>query len=180
MKMFNLALAIALGAGALSATSASAMTYAGTYASGGNPSAASFRITTANVLNAVGGYDIQSIIGSVAGDAFTGMVVNPGQPNPTVSASGVFIYDNVLWTSGAPWFSNPGFLVDLASGGQFNFFSENTSVYHALIYNQGWTGDSTGKLTMGAVPEPASWALMVAGFGLVGGAMRRRVHFVTA
>ena len=26
----------------------------------------------------------------------------------------------------------------------------------------------------GAVPEPAAWALMIAGFGLVGGAMRRR------
>jgi PEP-CTERM motif len=27
---------------------------------------------------------------------------------------------------------------------------------------------------IGAVPEPASWALMIAGFGLVGGVMRRR------
>ncbi|MFM2410098.1 MAG: hypothetical protein RL481_926 [Pseudomonadota bacterium] len=27
---------------------------------------------------------------------------------------------------------------------------------------------------LGVVPEPASWALMIAGFGLVGGAMRRR------
>jgi hypothetical protein len=27
---------------------------------------------------------------------------------------------------------------------------------------------------IGAVPEPASWALMIGGFGLVGGAMRRR------
>ncbi len=26
----------------------------------------------------------------------------------------------------------------------------------------------------GAVPEPATWALMIAGFGLVGGAMRRK------
>ncbi|MFW2830132.1 PEPxxWA-CTERM sorting domain-containing protein [Sphingomonas sp. ID0503] len=26
----------------------------------------------------------------------------------------------------------------------------------------------------GAVPEPASWAMMIAGFGLIGGAMRRR------
>ena len=25
-----------------------------------------------------------------------------------------------------------------------------------------------------AVPEPAAWALMLAGFGIVGGAMRRR------
>lgn len=33
-----------------------------------------------------------------------------------------------------------------------------------------------------AVPEPASWAMMIAGFGLVGGAMRRRAksNFVTA
>jgi PEP-CTERM motif len=29
-------------------------------------------------------------------------------------------------------------------------------------------------LNTAAVPEPASWALMIAGFGLVGGAMRRR------
>ena len=29
---------------------------------------------------------------------------------------------------------------------------------------------------MGGVPEPASWALMIAGFGLVGGAMRRRAQ----
>ncbi len=35
---------------------------------------------------------------------------------------------------------------------------------------------------VGGVPEPASWAMMIAGFGLVGGAMRRRakVRFVTA
>jgi PEP-CTERM motif len=36
---------------------------------------------------------------------------------------------------------------------------------------------STDSLTisaLGAVPEPASWAMMIAGFGLVGGAMRRR------
>ena len=26
----------------------------------------------------------------------------------------------------------------------------------------------------GAIPEPAAWALMIAGFGLVGGAMRRK------
>jgi PEP-CTERM motif len=35
----------------------------------------------------------------------------------------------------------------------------------------------------GVVPEPANWALMIAGFGLVGGAMRRRstsVRFQTA
>jgi hypothetical protein len=32
----------------------------------------------------------------------------------------------------------------------------------------------TGVTPAGAVPEPASWALMIAGFGLAGGALRRR------
>jgi hypothetical protein len=30
------------------------------------------------------------------------------------------------------------------------------------------------RLTATAVPEPATWAMMIAGFGLMGGAMRRR------
>jgi hypothetical protein len=35
-------------------------------------------------------------------------------------------------------------------------------------------GISQFNFTSGAVPEPASWAMMVAGFGLAGAAMRRR------
>ena len=30
------------------------------------------------------------------------------------------------------------------------------------------------KVTRGAVPEPASWAMMLGGFGLIGGALRRK------
>jgi hypothetical protein len=39
-----------------------------------------------------------------------------------------------------------------------------------------------GENPGGVIPEPASWAMMMAGFGLVGGAMRRRQrqHFVNA
>jgi hypothetical protein len=37
-----------------------------------------------------------------------------------------------------------------------------------------------GQLTYGAVPEPASWAMLVAGFGLIGATMRRRQTRVTA
>jgi PEP-CTERM motif len=47
---------------------------------------------------------------------------------------------------------------DLFGGGDFNY---------ADLQFIARTGDL-------AVPEPASWALMISGFGLVGGAMRRR------
>ncbi len=52
--------------------------------------------------------------------------------------------------------------------------------------NSGW-GEFSGYVpvyihkdfiasSMAAVPEPASWAMLIAGFGLAGGAMRRRRH----
>ena len=31
-----------------------------------------------------------------------------------------------------------------------------------------------GSLTIGAIPEPSSWAMLIAGFGLVGATLRRR------
>lgn len=36
--------------------------------------------------------------------------------------------------------------------------------------------DLTFSATIAAVPEPASWAMMIGGFALAGGAMRRRTH----
>lgn len=36
-----------------------------------------------------------------------------------------------------------------------------------------------GVLTISPIPEPANWALMIAGFGLVGSALRRRILTTT-
>lgn len=41
-------------------------------------------------------------------------------------------------------------------------------------------GTPAATLTLDSVPEPASWALMIAGFGMTGFAMRRRQAVVTA
>jgi hypothetical protein len=76
--------------------------------------------------------------------------------------------------AGNPTYSASGYTaMAVPAGFQFGFAVDYDGVY----YN-----DSTGirftvggpDASSGAVPEPASWAMMVGGFGLVGGAMRRR------
>jgi hypothetical protein len=48
------------------------------------------------------------------------------------------------------------------------------SVSFAGVANQIAFDDITfGSVTPGAVPEPAAWAMMIGGFGLIGGVMRR-------
>ena len=42
--------------------------------------------------------------------------------------------------------------------------------------NGGQRLQQQGSLSISAVPEPASWAMLIAGFGLVGAAQRRRRH----
>jgi hypothetical protein len=55
-------------------------------------------------------------------------------------------------------------------------------VDYIRVYDTALTAGEVADLLppgAGAVPEPASWALMIAGFGLVGGAMRRRATKVS-
>ena len=48
--------------------------------------------------------------------------------------------------------------------GQFNFGTYSDTIQLNII------GDSV----VGAVPEPATWAMMIGGFGIAGASMRRR------
>ena len=50
----------------------------------------------------------------------------------------------------------------------------STHVVQANLIVSTLTVAPLGGSPVGGVPEPASWALMIAGFGLVGGAMRQR------
>ncbi len=116
------------------------------------------------------------------------------------SQGGAINYNNVMITS------------DFLGGGSFgNFFQNDLGINGNNIASAIPFGNTTFSFTAGnagslkvflrsnssdnvgilidnvsiditAVPEPASWALMIAGFGLVGGALRRRstVKFVTA
>lgn len=63
-----------------------------------------------------------------------------------------------------------------ALGGSLNsilFARNGNENANGLPFIAGITTAFEGRVTA-AVPEPATWAMMIAGFGLVGGAMRRR------
>ncbi len=52
-----------------------------------------------------------------------------------------------------------------------------TNEIHLGTFNR---NDANSFVLTGAVPEPANWLLMIAGFGLIGGTMRRRRAFAAA
>ena len=95
------------------------------------------------------------IDGPEAGQIF--WVGGPGGTPPT--------YAN--WQTGEP---NDFFGEDHLT---LNFFQGRWSDTNAATPD-GFYVEFGGLAQPGAVPEPASWAMMIAGFGLVGGAIRRQ------
>lgn len=68
--------------------------------------------------------------------------------------------------------------VALTAGDTYTFaIANHDNLYRTAALGTYVGGVSSGfsfKITESAVPEPATWALMVSGFGLVGAALRRR------
>lgn len=72
----------------------------------------------------------------------------------------------------APFGVNPAFAGDITSG---TFFT-GTNTNPILQFGPGvvYSVDNGSTLTISAVPEPTTWALILLGFGLVGLAIRKR------
>ncbi len=118
-------------------------------------------------------------------DAFYVLFTAPHTGDYTVSGlfsiqdntpTGVLLSDtlgNSYFLNGAAASVGYGNLIHLTTGSTFGFIVDKGDVY----YN-----DSTGlNFTLtGNVPEPASWAMLIAGFGLTGAAMRRRRTAIAA
>lgn len=155
----------------ISATPASAavfnFNFAGTGLFFGEPLVGSGTLTTNDVsqVSALNGYTYQTITeisGTFNGSQITGLA------NVTGS-------NNLFYLTGPFFVDGNGLGFTTAAGSAVNLFVTTGTRYRL---NAG--GLSTGFVTASAsavtaaVPEPATWALMLVGFGAIGVSMRRR------
>lgn len=156
------ALSIAAGALALLAAPSSAATYV--FGFTGMGQLGSGTLTTDDITIASRGYTAQTITGiagSYNGSAITGLM------------PGLFGADNLYYVTGPSFLDGSGLGFRTAAGNQVNlFYQDSASSYRVNTLNPFTTGFVTATSSP-AVPEPATWALMIAGFAMVGGGLRR-------
>ena len=120
--------------------------------------------------------DTLLVYGVGAGGALTALTGPSGTIGNGLGGTAAFTNNHVLNTS-QNGITTLVFNTPLAA---FSKFVVTTRVSGGVLFQgdtgQGYLLDSVS----GAVPEPASWAMMIAGFGLVGAAMRRRTRVAVA
>jgi len=129
-------------------------------------------------------WTVSALTGSNSGSGFSGPSLSNGGSsnedgfgsfNQTFNEFDGYQYSltNLSFTltnTGGTWGSDSEVLIGNASG-----FTAASHIFVAsqVDFQNGAT-IPTGFATVGGVPEPATWALMMVGFGLIGFAMRRR------
>jgi PEP-CTERM motif len=133
-------------------------------------------ITTADTLDAVGGYDVLSISGTIFGPGGGAIALepNPSQPFPDYIVT--FMYDNVYFPSAAAQVDEYGIFFS-AGGYDYNLYSTGPTTYYlssdnpAGVWNPGEAvtfGDPIQSDSITSAPEPSTWALMLLGFAGLG------------
>lgn len=196
MKVFPLALALCLGA----ASQAHAATVVDT-----GPSSNVISWTLANSQWIGGGFSLSAATTLSSVEAYITDVLTAGDLTLAISQDtgaatpGAQLFSGVVnvsatgfrGLSGLNWALGPGnyFVTSsVLSGSTFSgtqggnvanplsreIFSPGTGEWFDYQLQSGW------RITSGGVPEPVSWAMMITGFGFVGGAMRRRTTKLAA
>ena len=114
------------------------------------------QLNTASSLDAVGGYDVTGIAGSVVGPnggTISSLINNPNPAAESISPDGVFIYDNVLLANGSPSLDYGGLLFT-SNNLEYNIFYQNgqyqlieTLSPHGTAYSE-----QDGTFTISAIP----------------------------
>lgn len=141
-------------------------------------------VTTSDVLNSLGGYDITAVTGLVQGTAGGGLIDSlVANPTPgTPFDNGSYLYDNVAYAPGSPTLLDTyGVLFTTAANAvspaaTWNLYSAGGTTYELYSYTgfNGGVTDYTGSLTVAAVPEPSTCLMMVSGLLCLGVLARRR------
>jgi hypothetical protein len=156
-------------------------------------------LTTSDTMNADGGYDVTGISGTVSTPGSYGFSAISGLASSFTYPDGSSFGDNEVYPT-EPRFDNDGLVFTSASGYIFDLYSVGGSgggapelftsaaaadVTYYLDYQPVGNTDpmmqgesqvtvAVTQIPTSAAPEPGVWALMMAGVGLAGAALRRR------
>ncbi len=165
MKKFSLAAITAIGMAVASPASAAqfGFTFATSTPLFGGPVAGNGVFTTSNTAMTIAGrtaFAITSITGFVNGIAIAA---------PTGSYGNYF-------TTGPSFLDGSGTSFMNANGGRIDFFyQDNAQQYRVNTFSPGSSSFvSATSAAVAAVPESSTWAMMLAGFAIVGSALRLR------
>jgi hypothetical protein len=184
--MMKLQLAVAVFSAFLMPTAASATTYAGSFSatvfeSGSGLLKANYTITTDGTIGILAYENLVKLTLSVDYNGVT--VENTNNFIDLVGHGASATLTEILFDFGSPTtllFSdgNIGMCLSGSSEPCFNEPQTSSLVYNLSLAGIGWLPRSTGVETIATVvsgvPEPANWAMLIAGFGATGAVMRRR------
>jgi hypothetical protein len=139
-------------------------------------------VTTADTLDAVGGFDVLSISGTLSGPGGGTIALEPNSSPPFPDYNGVFLYDNVFFPNATPVVDGDGILFS-AGGYDYNLYSVGQTYYLSSYTNPAGAFDPAQPVAFGepinaatSAPEPSTWALMLLGFAGLGLAARRQAR----
>ena len=168
--------AVAVAAAVLAPAAANASVYKFTFESFDSELTAGGQITV-NTDGEVTG--VSGVISGLADQTISAITPNPNFSGAAYSPDGSFIYDNLYHASGMP-FDVDGLLFVTAQnpGGYWNLWGTSPGNYSLWesVGSYNYPIEESGNLSMTAVPEPSTWAMMLLGFAGLGYAGYRRAR----
>ena len=142
--------------------------------------APSFAATTISFDGRAGTFGNADVGGGIFNDTFTFNLASMGMLGATISSIAIDAASDIDFTSVT--FNGIEFTNVASDGYEFRALRsapalagmQTLTVSGTSGGNAAYSGTLAFAAATAAVPEPATWALMIGGFGIAGGALRRR------